>query len=39
MDLLVRLDPADPDTGTLGTDILALDLAERTLAILQKCVS
>jgi hypothetical protein len=36
VDLLVRLDPADPDTGTLGTDISALELAEKTLAILRK---
>lgn len=38
VDLLVHLDPADPDTSTLGTDISALDLAARTLAILQRYV-
>lgn len=38
LDLLVRLDPADPDTGTLGMEISAFELAERTLVILQKVV-
>lgn len=36
--LVIALDPADPDTSSLGTRIDALELARRVLAVLEKVV-
>lgn len=33
-ELMIRLDPTDPDTSKLGPQICALDLAEKVLAVL-----